>query len=418
MIIQLALRNSLRNRGRLLLSTFAIAVASMLLVYATGQIGGVRQALVRGMTDSLTGHLLVKPKEAPREFFDASSGRRMHLIDAAQLQDVLARLRALEAVEAAAPRLRFSALIGNGEDSTPALIMAVDPAAEAKVTTDLAAILPTLAKHPQGALVSRHLVEKTGIAVGNEILVLTETPSEVFNGRPYDIKGHADSPVLIDEYMNAMFLVNIDRARKMIYVDDVATEIAVRVRPEWRDRLDDVQRHIAAALSPAERDYLGVYTYAEVASAVGSVGRIATGIAAIQVGTVLFIMLIIVLIITRMGLHERRTEIGMLMSLGMTRARLAGLFLAEVVFKVVVGYGIGLAIAMLMLAGLREAGGMRAATLVEQYMNGGKIMMPVIDPFHIAAGFVLVTAAAVAVTFISCWKAGAQDAVELLAARK
>lgn len=418
MLLQLAYRNIFRHRGRFLLGTFVIAVASLLLVFATGQIGGVKQALVRGMTDSLTGHIQIKPKDAPRDFFDASSGRRMHLIEPGQLSRVLTAVRGIDAVAAATPRLRFSALIGNGESSTPALIMAVDPVSEPLVTPDLAPILSKLASNPQAALVSQYLTRKSGISIGEEILVLTETPSEVFNGRPYDIVGFAESPILIDEYMNAMFLVNISRARKMIYVEDVATEIALRLKPGREKELEQVMAQIGAALAPEDAAYLGVYSYGEVAKAVGSVGNIATGMAAIQVGAVMFVMLIIVLIITKMGLHERQAEIGTLMSLGMTRTRLVSLFMSEVVIKVLIGYGVGFVLAILMLTGIRASGGLRASTVVEQYMNGGKIMVPVIDSGNVLAGFAVVIAASLLTTLISCWKAGGQDAVALLSSKK
>lgn len=418
MILQLAFRNIFRHRGRFILSTFVITVASLMLVFATGQIAGVKQALVRGMTDSLTGHLQIKAKAAPREFFDASSGRRLHLIQPEQLRSVMEKVGKIEGIEALAPRLRFTALIGNGEKSTPALVMAIDPVREAKVTTDLAPILSKFNAAPQAALISHYLSKKSGVGAGQEILILTETPDEAFNGRPHDIVGYAESPVLIDEYLNAMFIVNIERARKMIYVEEVATEIAIRVKPAYTDKLEQLKVQINAQLTPQEREYLGVYTYAEVAQAIGNVGKIAAGMAVIQVGAVLFIMLIIVLIVTRMGLLERQAEIGTLMSLGMTRMRLLKLFMAEVFIKVVIGYSVGVMIALFILNGIRASGGIKASTLVEQYMNGGKIMLPVIDANNVLLGFVLVVVASLFTTMFSCWKAGGQDVIVLLSSKK
>ena len=69
MILKLALRNLTRNRGRLALNVGLVVIASSLLVFAVGQIGGVKQTLRQSVTDTLTGHLQVKPRQAPVDFF-------------------------------------------------------------------------------------------------------------------------------------------------------------------------------------------------------------------------------------------------------------------------------------------------------------------------------------------------------------
>lgn len=418
MQLQLAIRNVFRHRGRFLLGTFIIGVASLLLVFASGQIGGVKAALARGMADSLTSHIQIKPKEAPHSFFDVSTGRRMELIDEEELASVLKKIRKIPAVEAASPRISFGAVVGDGETSTPAMIIAVDQKEEMRIIPDMADILPKLGLAIQAALVPIHLVEKTGIPLDKEILILTETPSEVFNGRPYDIKGYLRSPVLIDDFINNVIFVNLDRTRKMLYVENVATDIAVRVKPEYADRLDEAIAQINDALSSQEREHLGVYSFREVASAVGSVSGIATGMAAIQVGVVIFVMLVIVLILTKMGLHERRKEIGSLMALGMTRANLVSMFMLEVVIKVLIGFGLGFAIALVLMLGIRQSGGLKATTLVEQYMNGGKVLIPTLEPSNILLGLVLMLAVSIITTVASCWKAGGQDVVALLNAKE
>ena len=419
MIIQLGLRNAFRHKGRFLLGSFVIGITSLLLVFATAQIVGVKHAMARGMTDSLTGHLSVKPKTAPRDFFDPSTGRRLELIQSDELGPLLAKLSALDVVEGASPRLRFGALVGDGENSTPGIVIAVDPNTEPTVTPDIADLMPALKASSQAALVSDHLMQKTRLRIGDEVLLLTETPSEVFNGRPYDIKGVAVSPRLIDEYMKTVVIVNIATTRRMLYVDDVATDIAIRLKPEYAgERMTEAVARISAALTEREREVLGVYRYNEVVDSIDSVGKIATGMATIQIGTVMFVMLTIVLIITRMGLYERRTEIGTLISLGMSRARLTWMFLIEVVVKVVIGYTGGVLIALFMLYGIERSGGLKAKTSVEQYMNGGKILLPVIDAGNIFIGFCVVLAISLLVTLRSCWKAGAEDAVSLLSTGK
>ncbi len=417
MIFALAFRNVFRGRARFILGTFIVAVASYLLVYATGQISGVRNTLRNSMADTLTGHIQIKPRAAPRDFFDFSTPRSMQTIGEADLQSMLAALKRLPSVRAAAPRIRFGTLIGNEERSVPALVLAVDPAQERLVSPDLAGILAPLSD-PGAALTSPILMKKSGVAQGGETLAFTDTADESFNARPFVIAGTASAPVLIDEFMNALFVVNLSSARRLLEMDGGATDIVVRVTPEAQGRIQQVAAEIEAALTPAQRAAFGAYPFWDVARSVGNIAGIAAGVATLQVGTVMLVMLVIVLIVTRMSLHERRFEIGTLMSIGMTRGRLASMFATEVAIKVAIGYGVGLVLALATLALVREHGGVRAASGVDQYLYGGKVMFPVLDAASVALGFALVVGAAVLTTIATCWKAGAQDVVALLASRK
>ena len=414
MLFTLALRNVLRNKGRFFLSAFVVTFASMMLVFSTSQIAGVKKSLERGMIDTLTGHVMLKHKDTPQDFFDLSTGLRLNLIEPAALADIMAKIEALEEIEAVAPRISLAALVGDGENSTPAYVIAVDPEREAKVTKDMAELLPKLGSNLQAALISPNLIKKTGLPVGEEILVTTPTPLEVLNGRPYDIVDELISPHLIDEYTNMIMFITIERARQMIYVEDVASEIVVRVKPEYLEELPKVVEKIQAQLSPEELAYIRVYSYSDVAKSIKNIGNIATGMASIQLGAILFVMLIIVAIITKMSIVERYSEIGTLMAIGMTQLKITGLLISEVILKIIFGYTLGLLIALFMLQGIKRSGGIRATNLVEQYMNGGKILLPVIDPLNIAFGLVIVLTSGLAVTFYGCWRAGDQSAIQLI----
>jgi putative ABC transport system permease protein len=325
LIFHIALRNVFRNKSRLLLSTLIVAIASLLLVFATGQIAGVDKTLRTSMINTLIGHSQVKPKAVPVDFFEASLGRLRHYIQADGIHQLLVKVRAVEGVEAVAPRLRFGALVGDEKGSTGTMIMAVDPIAEKRVSPDLSSMLDVIEQNSQAAFISEELSERTNLGISDEILVLAETPEEIPNVRPYDISGFSTAPILIDEYMKGIFLIDLSSARRLMYGNNmgddsgITSEIAIRVKAEYVDQLPKVIERIEATLSKEEKEFLGVYSYRELAKAVGNVSNIAKSMMAPQIGAVMFVMLVIVLIITKMGLHERRGEIGTLMSIGMAR---------------------------------------------------------------------------------------------------
>lgn len=417
MIIKLAFRNLTRNRGRLALNVGLVAVTSGLLVFAVGQIGGVKQTLRQSATDTLTGHLEVKPRQAPVEFFQYESSRRLSTISGADLGRLLPALRAIQGVEAVSPRIRFSSLIGDGEQSKPAMIMAVDPQLEAAVCPDLRGML-ALMKTKRDAVLAPKLADKLGFKAGAKVVALADTPSGSFNAAEYDLAGLIETPVLIDEFVQQLFLVSLPSAREFLYLEEgSASEVVIRVAPAFRGHLPELRGRVQAVLAQLQLGELQAYTYQEVETSVESIGRIAAGMGTIQTAALIFVMLIATLIITMITLHDRRFEIGMLMSIGMGPNQLTQLFLAEVVMKTTASYLVGAILGIGVLVGIRLAGGYHNAGIMA-YIYGGKVMLPVIDLPSVGIGLVLMVGTVALTSLGLCIHASRQNSVTLLAAAK
>ncbi len=417
MLFTLSIRNAFRHRGRLLLTTSIVMVASLLLVIAVGQIGGINRTLTNSVTDTLTGHINIKPQGAPVAFFEFASPKRLELIRAEDVEDVIARVSALPMVEAVTPRIKFGSLIGNDEKSIPAMIIGVDPEREGKVCTDLVNIVKPL-QDSGNAVLATYLANRVGIQQGENILVFSETADDSFNAAEFKIDSTIDTPVLIDEFINSVFLVDIQTVRDLLYLDQSASEISIRLKPGYTTDLAAARDAINRALTPAQQAYLKTYTYREVEQSIEGISGIAAGMGTIQVGTIMLIMLVTVLIITSITLHERRFEIGALMSIGMSPAKLTAMFVMEVGIKVVLGYVLGAILGFLILQGINFSGGIKAANQVDQYIYGGKVMFPIVDYANIALGMVLVVSIALLITLGTCIKASRQDIVGLLNSKK
>lgn len=417
MLFTLSIRNAFRHRGRLLLTMSIVMVASLLLVIAVGQIGGINRTLTNSVTDTLTGHINIKPQSAPVAFFEFASPKRLELIRAEDVEDVIARVSALPMVEAATPRIKFGSLIGNDEKSIPAMIIGVDPGREGKVCTDLVNIVKPL-QNSANAVLASYLANRVGIQKGENILVFSETADDSFNAAEFKIDSTIDTPVLIDEFINSVFLVDIQTVRDLLYLDQSASEISIRLKPGYTTNLAAARDAINQALTPAQQAYLKTYTYQEVEQSIEGISGIAAGMGTIQVGTIMLIMLVTVLIITSITLHERRFEIGALMSIGMSPAKLTAMFVMEVGIKVVLGYVLGAILGFLILQGINFSGGIKAANQIDQYIYGGKVMFPIIDYANIALGMVLVVSIALLITLGTCIKASRQDIVGLLNSKK
>ncbi len=418
MLLSLSIRNLFRHRWRLVINILVVMIASCLLVVALGQIGGINRTLTQSVTNTLTGHLVIKPEAAPVDFFQFTSSKKLPLIAADDVQKVLASLRGSSFVEAASERVRFGSLIGDDNQSEPAMIIAVNPQTESLVCTDLTEIIEPL-NNGENAVISNYLSKKTRLNKGESIVVFSETPNDSFNAAEYTLADIVDTPVLIDEFINNVFFINIDTAHELLYLEGEATEIVVRVKPEHQNKasINALKQQLNEQLA-GDFPYLKTYSYFDVETSIENISVIAKGMGVIQVGTIILVMLVTVLILTSITLHERRFEIGTLMSIGMTPSKLTNMFMLEVFLKLVIGYGVGFLLGVTILSGINLSGGIQADTLVDQYIYGGKVMFPIINIKDSLLGGVLVITVAMLVTWATCYKAGRQNLVSLLSNKK
>ncbi len=418
MLLSLSIRNLFRHRWRFLVNILVVMVASCLLVVALGQIGGINRTLTQSVTNTLTGHLVIKPEAAPVDFFQFTSSKKLPVIASNDVPQILASVRALPFVEAASERIRFGSLIGDDNTSEPAMIIAVNPQTEGQVCTDLVDIVHPL-NDGANAVISRYLSKKTRLDQGESIVVFSETPNDSFNAAEYTLSDIVNTPVLIDEFINNVFFINIDTAHELLYLDGEATEIVVRVKPEFQNKeaIGQLKQQLNEQFT-GNFAYLKTYAYYDVETSIENISVIAEGMGAIQVGTIILVMLVTVLILTSITLHERRFEIGTLMSIGMTPGKLTSMFMLEVFLKVVIGYLVGFTLGVAILSGINLSGGIQAANQVDQYIYGGKVMFPVIDIAGSLIGGVLVIGVSMLVTWTTCHKAGRQNLVSLLSNKK
>lgn len=418
MLLSLSIRNLFRHRWRFFINILVVMIASCLLVVALGQIGGINRTLTQSVTNTLTGHIVIKPEAAPVDFFQFTSSKKLPVIATEDVAKVLSTVRELSYVEAASERVRFGSLLGDDNHSEAAMIVAVNPKTEAMVCTDLADIIAPLNDGSNG-VISSYLSKKTRLGQGDSIVVFSETPNDSFNAAEYNLANIVDTPVLIDEFINNVFFINIDTAHELLYLDGEATEIVVRVTPEHQNKesIAQLRDELNSALA-SQFPLLKAYAYFDVETSIENISVIAEGMGVIQVGTIILVMLVTVLILTSITLHERRFEIGTLMSIGMTPGKLTTMFMLEVFLKVVIGYVAGFVLGVLILSGINLGGGIQAANQVDQYIYGGKVMFPIIDIAGALIGGLLVISVATLVTWTTCHKAGRQNLVSLLSNKK
>jgi len=418
MLFKLAVRNVLRHRGRLIINTLTVIIASSLLVIAIGQIQGIKETLTNSVTQTLTGQIVVKPRRAPIDFFQFTSSKKIPIIPASDLPSLKRDMANLSYVSSVSERIRFGSLIGDDTRSTPAMVIAVDPSTEHTVCPDMGKIIGDSLDN-SSAVISAALSRKTKLGVGDPIVSFSETPNDSFNAFEYKIVSEIDTPVLIDEFTNQLFIVSLDSARELLYLDGGATELVLRVPDDLsnKENLIEIRNNINELLSKKYPE-LAVYTYFEVESSIENISVISQGIGSIQVGTIIIVMLFVTLLLTIISLHERRYEIGTLMSIGMRPKTLTQMFLLEVGIKSVVGYVLGASLGIFVLLIINSMGGFKASQAVDQYIYGGKVMFPQVDYLTTFYGGLFIVGASLLVTFSACFRTSRQSLVNLLTSKQ
>lgn len=331
--VKLAARNLRRHWRRTLITLAAVAVGLASLVFLWGYVDGTNRQMITNITGYLTGHLQVHQRGYHDDptldlAFGAPGG-------------IAARLAALPAVAAVAPRIEGEALASGPEKTRGVFVVGVDPRYEDKVTTLARAIKDGRyldAADTKGVVLGDRVAEVLRVRVGDEIALVTQAADGSVGAARYRVRGIYDSGIdLIDEMY--VFLP-LAAAQELYALESRITTLALKL-----DDIDAVAR-TAAALGRelgAEFEALGWR-------------RLMPGMAAdvdfheMLANIILFVVLVIVTLgianTILMGVLERTHELGVMMALGTGRGQIARVVLYEAFLLGVAGIALGIALGL------------------------------------------------------------------------
>ncbi len=339
--IRMAWRNLGRNVRRTALTLGAIAVAQASVLLLDGMMNGFLESTFDSLTGPLVGHVQVHAPDWREE--------RAPDLAIDHVEERLAAIRAVPGVEAAFPRAYAPALAARGVDGQAVLVLGVDLAAESREGGLLSGVDPAAIEDEAGALVGEGLAREAGIEVGDELALLGQAADGSMANDLVRVTGILSTAM--DAVNRGGIVMSLARVQEIFMLPNMAHEITVRgTDPEAAPAL---ARTIA---SLDGFDELETLPWRELAP------EIARSLDTVGVFT--FIVLVVVFLAAAAGVantmlmatFERRRELGMLLSLGTSPARLVALVLTEAV--------------LLGLAGV-TAGSIVAAGLVLYFSRAG-----------------------------------------------
>lgn len=329
---RIAWRGLGRNKKRTALALTAIAVAQMAVLLADGLMNGMAESMTATLTGPLMGHVQVhapewRDQQAPDLVID-------------RLDERLAQVRAVPGVERAFPRLYAPALAALEIDGHAAIVVGVDPALESEPGGILEG-LSHMAPRERVVLVGAGLARDMAIEEGDQLALLGQGADGSMANDLVTVGGILQTPV---DLVNRLGVVMaIDAAQETFAMPDMAHEITIRGAGS-AEEAGALARRIAPALEGLE-----VLPWRELAPELAAVLDV-MGYYGLGVLFIVFIAAAAGVANTMlMATFERRRELGMLLSLGTTPARLVRMLVTEATILGLTGVALGSVVGALLV---------------------------------------------------------------------
>jgi putative ABC transport system permease protein len=398
-----AVKNVKRNRRRSILTIVIAAVGTASLLVGGGFVEYI-YALLRRVAASDSGHVVL----AQHDYFDADEEVPMqHGLDDAQ--GVKARLEADARVRAALPRLQFSGLLSNGDNSAVFIGTGIDAAGEFRVRGSFlwkVTAGATLTERPQRdelpeIMVGKDLARQLRATPGSVLTLLATTTHGSLNAQDVRVKGIYT--VGVPEMDRRAVLVHLDTAQRLLLTDRVSTVSA------YLHRLADTDA-VRASMAELFPDR-ALRTWREQAFYYHAVRALYNRIFGMLGAIIVVLVLFAVSNTLGMAVVERTREIGTFRALGAFPGQITRNFVLEGLVVGAAGAVAGMAIALLVSVALDRSGAMMPPP--PGYSIGYRLLVERSVGLYACGAAVIVVVSGLAAWFVSR-KAAARPIVEAL----
>jgi putative ABC transport system permease protein len=400
-ILRIAARNLLRNKRRTAVTFSGLVLGIAAALVLQGFVGGLLAMMGALAAEGRLGAIQVH--KAGHLQADAKA------LDFALSQDpnLIRTLLSVPGVTAVAPRLSFEATIGNGTQSTLALVTAVEPRSEAKVCPKRYNNIQGRAiadGDPNAAVLGLKLAVGMRAEPGSELQLLATAR----NGQPnlLDVKMSGLLPSATEIDARRLVIVPLAFAQQLLGTPGQVTEFALAV--EHLDRADSVAALLRQRLGPGYE----VVTWLDLMPQLRSLLAMLTGVMRGVVAVLILLLVTAVANTMWMSVLERVREIGTMMALGSRRGWIVRLLLSEAGVISAVGAMGGGAVGSGLMALLHS----RGLPFSAPGSDVPTVMYPYVSPFAIAATLAIVAVATLLAAAGPAWRASKMTPVECLRA--
>ena len=331
---KLALKNTLRNRTRSLITLAAVAFGCVTLIVSGGLFADGLAQLREGLIEGSIGHLQISKKG----YFEKGSARPFDFA-IANPDEVVALVSAVPGVRYASPRLRFYGMLSTGDTTVSFVGEGVDPGKERGMSSGMTIIAGEnlAAGAPHDAILGAGLAHSVDLAVGAPAVLVTNAKEGAINALDVSVRGlFSTGSKEIDD--NGLRL-SMAAAQRLLHSNTAHTVVVLL---DSTDRTDEIKAVLEARFR--ERGWeLEIKPWYEMADFYKK-----TEAFFVREFFVVFVVIATIVVLgvfntLNMAVLERVGEIGTMMALGYRRVDVARVFVAEGALLGVIGGLLGLA---------------------------------------------------------------------------
>ncbi len=405
----LAARNVVRNGRRSAITLAAVAMGVLVVLVLKGLSDGFVDLVVDNVVEGRTSAIQVHRAGYMKNRDAVPLGLSLSAAPA-----FAERLQRVPGVRAVAPRIQFSGLVSDASGQSTFLGTGIDPAAEKQVCRNWGRDLTPESRDLEvgdgnEALLGIALARSFGVKPHGASLddtarltLAVSGPSGRLNAMSIAVKGITETAFRFDN--KRLISVPLPFAQELLGMPGQVTEYAVAV--EHRESIHRVAADLRAALGPQYE----VHTWREIQPYMDGVVRRQEVIVAIS--ALIFFLVIVVGISNAMSsaVAERVREIGTMLAVGASRARVRTLFLLESLMLGLLGGLIGAMLGRAVVAVVAAFG-----VPVKQIVNAGDALIRPSVSWEFTALAVLAGAAvALAAALVPAWSASRQSPADAL----
>jgi len=242
-----------------------------------------------------------------------------------------------------------------------------------------------------GLLISKELSEETGLDPGSECVIVLPTADGSVNMQQYIITGIFQNTSQADKYQTYMLY----QEAKELYHINLPTRILLDFA-----HLDEAENVATALAKEVPSEYIEIKTYKDFmgrAQALSSINR--NGLMGVAF-FLLFISFVGIWAMISEQVHERRKEMGTLLTLGFARSSVKKIFLMESIYISIIFLGIGLFIILTTIGVIEYMDGIYLGRLAS-FAFGSSTILPELRFRDVAVTVIVCLSYPLAATFFS-----------------
>ena len=341
-MMRLAWRNVWRNLRRSLINAAAMGFGLAAIMFGQSLIKSLQAQLVEKSTGSITGHLQVQRADVEENKFPDKF--------ISKPDDLVRSLEKDPRVKVAAKRIHLTGLVSSPEASVGALIAAVEPEKESRITS-MSGYMEQgeyLTGHPKGIVMGVKLASRLDVRLGEKVVVMAQAADGSMGAEALRIVGiHRTGSESFD---GQIIWIPLAAAQELLGRPGQANHIVARLHS--LEDAEDVRGDLQKALPPDLR----ALAWKDIDHEIVGVQAFQDAILRIVLMVVFMIVALGILNTQLMSLFERVREFGVLMAIGARPRWVMRLILAESVILGLCGAAFGLVLGAALIAHFGRTG--------------------------------------------------------------